>query len=78
MIKRVFLGPVWHWLLIIVGGASFWWLGSQRLHVIEFNLFVTAVLLGTAVCVFLILVRHTAGHQITRDPLVPSDQKETG
>ena len=49
MIGKIFLGKAWHWLLLVVTGSLFWFCGTKRLHVIEFNLFVAALIAGTAV-----------------------------
>ena len=72
MISKIFLGKAWHWLLLIVASALFWFCGGQRLHVIEFNIFVSAMLLGTVATVGLIIALHRPGDQVTRDPLVES------
>jgi hypothetical protein len=76
MIGRIFLGKGWHWLLLIVTGALFWFCGTKRLHVIEFNVFVTAMLAGTAFVVAAIIMLHKPGEQITRDELVPADDDD--
>lgn len=72
MIREIFLGKPWHWALGVVASVLFWLCGRQRLHVIEFNLFVLAMLAGTILTVFLILAFHKPGEQITRDALHPS------
>ena len=76
--KRVFLGRPVHWLLalILVGGGAA--LGEQRLHVIEFNLFL--ILLFVAVIVLIALVLKTSGGDapITRDPVsLETDAEES-
>ena len=76
--KRVFLGRPIHWLLalILVGGGAA--LGEQRLHVIEFNLFL--ILLFVAVIVLIALVLKTSGGDapITRDPVsLETDAEES-
>lgn len=70
---KIFLGKPWHWLLLVATGALFWFCGTKRLHVIEFNLFVMALLVGTAFVVAIIVLLHQPGEQITRDELVPAD-----
>ena len=77
MIGKVFLGKFWHWLLVIVVSALFWFCGTQRLHVIEFNVFVMAMIAGTTFVVGSIVLFHVPGEQITRDELVPADDDET-
>lgn len=73
MIAKIFLGKAWHWGLLVVASVLFWLCGSRRLHVIEFNLFVMAMLAGTAAVVFVIIYFHRPGEQVTRDPLVARD-----
>lgn len=73
MIAKIFLGKAWHWALLAVASTLFWFCGSRRLHVIEFNIFIMAVLAGTALAVVLIIWFHRPGEQITRDVLVPAE-----
>lgn len=73
MIGRIFLGKVWHWALIAVATGLLWFCGSKRLHVIEFNSFIIAMLLGTALAVLAIIWFHRPGEQVTRDQLVARD-----
>lgn len=70
MIGKIFLGKAWHWALIAIAAGLLWFCGSQRLHVIEFNIFVGAMLLGTALAVFAVVWCHHPGEQVTRDRLV--------
>lgn len=76
MIGKIFLGKAWHWLLLVVTGTLFWFCGTKRLHVIEFNVFVMAMLVGTAFVVAAIVLLHKPGEQITRDELVPADDDD--
>jgi len=73
MIGKIFLGKPWHWALLIAASALFWFCGSRRLHVIEFNLFVIAMLAGTSLTVLAIVWLHRPGEQVTRDALVATD-----
>lgn len=73
MIGRIFLGKVWHWALVAVATGLLWFCGSKRLHVIEFNSFIIAMLLGTALAVLAIIWFHRPGEQVTRDQLVARD-----
>lgn len=73
MIGKIFLGKAWHWALIAVASGLLWFCGSQRLHVIEFNIFVSAMLVLTAVAVLAVIWFHRPGEQVTRDALVPGD-----
>jgi len=76
MIGKIFLGKAWHWLLLIVVSGLLWFCGTQKLHVIEFNIFVLAMLAGTAVAVLIILSFHRSGEQVTRDVLIESDDTD--
>ena len=73
MIGRIFLGKPWHWVLLVVAAGLLWYCGSKRLHVIEFNLFILAMLIGTAASVLAIIWFHQEGEQVTRDALVAHD-----
>ncbi|MEM7407098.1 MAG: hypothetical protein AAF458_17500 [Pseudomonadota bacterium] len=68
--NSVFLGKAWHWALIVLASGLLWFCGSKRLHVIEFNWFIIAMLLGTGAAIFAIVYLHRSGDQITREPLV--------
>ena len=74
MIGKIFLGKAWHWAVIAIAAGLLWFCGSKRLHVIEFNTFVIAMLLGTALAVLAILWFHRSGEQVTRDELVADDK----
>ena len=73
MIGKVFLGKAWHWALIAIAAGLLWFCGNKRLHVIEFNMFIIALLLGTALAVLAVLWFHQPGEQVTRDELVAHD-----
>ena len=68
--EQIFLGKAWHWVLILLAGGLLWYCGDNRLHVIEFNLFIIAMLVGTACALLAIVFLHREGEQVTRDPLV--------
>ncbi len=70
---QIFLGKAWHWLLIAVAAGLLWFCGSRRLHVIEFNVFIVAMLIGTAVAVLAVIWFHRPGEQVTRDVLIAPD-----
>lgn len=77
MIGNVFLGKAWHWLLLILASGILWWCGSQKLHVIEFNLFVAGVVLGTVLALALILNFHGSSEQVTREKIIASEDDIT-
>ena len=70
---KIFLGKFWHWLLLLIAAGLLWYCGNKRLHVIEFNLFIIAMLVGTAVSVLAIIWFHKEGEQVTRDVLVANE-----
>jgi hypothetical protein len=73
MIGKIFLGKPWHWAMLIAIAGLFWFCGTRRLHVIEFNLFIAAMLAGTTIAVLAVVWFHRPGEQVTRDVLVASD-----
>ena len=73
---EIFLGKPWHWALLVATGALFWLCGTARYHVIEFNLFVIGVVVGTAAVVFAVVYLHRPGDRITRDTLVADSTNE--
>jgi hypothetical protein len=70
MLNRIFLGRFWHWLLLAIATTLLWFCGSKRLHVIEFNWFIIAMLAGTTAMLLAIVRFHREGEQVTRDKLV--------
>ena len=70
MIGKIFLGRPWHWAVIVIASGLLWFCGSKRLHVIEFNWFIIAMLLGTGLSVFAIIKFHRDGERVTREELV--------
>ena len=70
MLGKIFLGKFWHWALLAIATALLWYGGMNRLHVIEFNWFIIAMLFGTVVLLLCILRFSRPGEQITRDPIV--------
>ena len=73
--NKIFLGKAWHWLVLIASAGLLWFSGSQRLHVIEFNLFVIAMLCGTTVAIFAVICFHRPGDRVTRDALVAHEDE---
>ena len=74
---EIFLGKRSHWLLLILLAALLYGVGTTKLHVIHFNLFVTS-LLGLAI-VLVVALRLTSGanERITRDPLSPPGDRDS-
>ena len=67
---KIFLGKPWHWAILAVASGLLWFCGSQRLHVIEFNWFIIAMLIGTTVSILAVIWFHREGEQVTREALV--------
>ena len=44
--SKIFLGRWWHWAILVVLCAMLWMAGDSRMHVIHFNRFVSALLVG--------------------------------
>ena len=70
MIGKIFLGKFWHWALLAIASVLLWFGGSKRLHVIEFNWFIIAMLVGTSAVLLTIIRFHRDSEQVTRDKLV--------
>ncbi len=67
--KRIFLGPWFHWLILIALIAAGWWTGIDRLHVINFNPFIIGLIVLTIGVLVLVLATSKPGQRVTRDPV---------
>ena len=67
--RELFLGKPLHWALLALAVALLWWAGLQRLHVIHFNWFLTALGLGSAAAMIFVLKTSREHERVTRDPL---------
>ena len=67
---KIFLGKLWHWALLLLASGLLWYCGANRLHVIEFNLFILSMLLGTAASILGLVWLHKDGEQVTREVLI--------
>ena len=72
--NRIFLGPLVHWLIIVVLVALGWVSGLMRLHVSEFNPFLIFLLLATVVAVVAVIWTSPPDRRVTRDPMVEEDE----
>lgn len=74
--KKIFLGRPIHWLFVLILAAGGAILGEQRLHVIDFNIFILSLL--AAVVILLALVVKTSGGTapVTRDPIVVQETEK--
>ena len=71
----LFLGKWWHWFVIAIVCGLLWLAGRERLHVTDFNTFLTLVLVGACVLVTGLLATHRPGEQVTRDSLKRDDER---
>ena len=74
--RDIFLGKPWHWGLVAIVTALLWWAGSNRAHVIEFNSFLVALMIGSLAVVVLILRTNKPGDQVTREVLLPDKAED--
>lgn len=72
--SRIFLGKKLHWAILLAMVAAGWLTGRARLHVIEFNTFVLALLAVTVLALLVVLATSRPGEQVTRDPIDPDDE----
>ena len=75
--RDIFLGKPWQWGLVVLVAALMAWAGSARIHVIHFNVFLVALVIGSLLIVLLIIKTSRPGERITREPLVPDDPEDT-
>ena len=67
--KRIFLGPLVHWALIVVLIGLGWFAGLGKTHVSQFNTFMILLIVVTIAILVVVLRSSPPGRQITRDPL---------
>lgn len=67
--RRIFLGPPVHWLIVVVLAALGWLAGTDRMHVISFNLFIGLTIAVTVAILLFVLRTSPPGQQVTRDPV---------
>lgn len=75
--RRIFLGKWFHWLLLVlvIGlGAA---VGDQKLHVTDFNAFLSLLTIAATVMVILVIWTTRPGEQVTRDPLISGDDDQS-
>ena len=53
--NKIFLGKPIHWLLIIITTAIIFSCGFNKMHVSNFNLFISIIFIAVAILIFLIL-----------------------
>jgi uncharacterized membrane protein len=76
--NRVFLGRPSHWIGLIAAFGCLAVLGLYHLHTSQYNLFALAAFMIGLALVLLVVLPHTRGEQVTRDPIeIPPDDHET-
>lgn len=75
--RDIFLGKPWQWGLVVLVAVLMAWAGSARVHVIHFNVFLVALVVGSLLIILLIIRTNRPGEQVTREPLVPDDAEDT-
>ena len=53
--NKIFLGKPIHWLMIIITTAIIFACGFNKMHVSDFNLFISVIFISVAILIFLIL-----------------------
>lgn len=74
--KKIFLGPLQHWLILITVIGLGWLAGNARLHVTNFNLFLILLCIGTIAILFLVMFTTRSGEQVTREVIEEADSVE--
>ena len=69
MIARIFLGPALHWALIAILAGLTWLSGTERLHVTDFNLFVSVLIVLSILVIAIVIRSSPPGSRVTRDPI---------
>ena len=73
--KQIFLGPWFHWILIVGLVAVGWFAGMNRLHTIDFNPFLLVLLAIVIAIVIAVLKTSPPDRQVTRDPITDKDDE---
>ena len=53
--NKIFIGKPVHWLMIIITTAVIFACGFNKMHVSNFNLFISIIFISVAILIFLIL-----------------------
>jgi hypothetical protein len=72
-VSKIFLGRWWHWAILVVLCTTLWVAGDSRMHVIHFNIFVSALLAGVSIILAILLAGTRPGEQVTREVLEPAE-----
>lgn len=64
-----FLGPLRHWLLLVIVLGAIWLLGRSQVHISHYTVFILTLLALAFAAVALVKLTYKRGEQITREPL---------
>ena len=53
--NKIFMGKPIHWLMIVITTAIIFSCGLNKMHVSNFNLFISIIFISIAILIFLIL-----------------------
>ena len=67
--NKIFLGPLFHWIVIVGLIAFGWYTGAQRFHASNFNPFIIALIVIVIVTVIAVILTSRPGQPVTRDPI---------
>ena len=67
--RQIFIGPLRHWLVLIVVLGTLWIMGANQIHTSDFKLFLV-ILIGLSIgALAVITLGYQGGERITREPL---------
>ena len=71
--RQIFIGPLRHWLVLIVVLGALWIMGTNQFHTSNFRIYLL-VLIGLSVgAIAAIVLTYRKGERITREPLDEQD-----
>ena len=69
MMRNIFIGPLRHWLLMIVILGVLWLMGANQFHTNHFSIFLLVLICLSMGAVTAIVLTYRKGERITRDSL---------
>ena len=71
--RRIFIGPLRHWLVLIGMLGILWIMGANQFHTSDFRLFLLTLIGLSIIALAVITLGYRGGERITRDPLDEED-----
>jgi apolipoprotein N-acyltransferase len=68
VLRRIFLGKLSHWVLIVAFCCLLWWMGEAQLQTRDYNVFLGTLVAVTAAIVLFVCLTHRRGERVTREP----------